>query len=132
MRKVRNNKGITLIALVITIITLIILAGVSVYVGFGDGGIITKALQTKDTQRIAEYQEALEIAKATVKLNTLSLTMDDYWEEIKRPGALAINITEFERVDSNTGYVRVDYIYEYLIEYIEEGNIKITFNGKKL
>lgn len=39
----RQNKGITLIALVITIIVLIILAGVSVNLLFDNNGIITKA-----------------------------------------------------------------------------------------
>ena len=130
MSKVRNNKGITLVALVITIIILIILAGVSLFALYGDNGIITKASQTQEVQRIAEYQEALEIPKATVKLNTLGLTMDDYWAEINRDGTLPINVTDMERVDGDVGYVTVDDKYEYLIEYIEEGNIRITYNGK--
>ena len=39
----RNTKGITLIALVVTIIVLIILAGVSINLVFGNLGIVTKA-----------------------------------------------------------------------------------------
>ena len=45
-RKSRQNKhakGITLIALVITIIVLLILAGVAINALFGDNGLITKA-----------------------------------------------------------------------------------------
>ena len=38
-----NNKGITLIALVITIIVLLILAGVSIAMLTGDNGLLTKA-----------------------------------------------------------------------------------------
>ena len=41
----RNNKGITLIALVITIIVLIILAGISISILMGEDGLITKAKQ---------------------------------------------------------------------------------------
>lgn len=37
------HKGITLIALVVTIVVLLILAGVSITVLFGDSGIITMA-----------------------------------------------------------------------------------------
>jgi len=42
-----NNKGITLIALVITIIVLLILAGVAIATLTGDNGILTKAASSK-------------------------------------------------------------------------------------
>ena len=41
MRKTKENKGITLIALVITIIVLLILAGVSIATLTGNNGILT-------------------------------------------------------------------------------------------
>ena len=41
-RKIKTNKGITLIALVITIIVLLILAGVTIAMLTGDNGILTK------------------------------------------------------------------------------------------
>ena len=41
--RTRNSKGITLIALVITIIVLLILAGVSIAMLTGDNGILTQA-----------------------------------------------------------------------------------------
>ena len=43
----RKQKGITLIALVITIIVILILAGVTVATLTGDNGILTKAGQAK-------------------------------------------------------------------------------------
>ena len=51
MKKIRNlekNEGVTLIALVITIIVLLILAGVSISTLMGPNGIITKAKQAKE------------------------------------------------------------------------------------
>ena len=46
--KQKNNKaGITLIALIVTIIVLLILAGVSINLLLGDNGIITKAKEAK-------------------------------------------------------------------------------------
>ena len=43
-----KNKGITLIALVITIIILLILAGVSISMISGENGILTKATEAKE------------------------------------------------------------------------------------
>ena len=49
MEKLKNNRqGITLIALVITIIVLLILAGVSIAMLTGDNGIITQAQKCND------------------------------------------------------------------------------------
>ena len=39
----KNNKGITLVALVVTIVVLLILAGVSINLVLGNNGIIAKA-----------------------------------------------------------------------------------------
>ena len=56
----QKNKGITLIALVITIIVLLILAGVTIATLTGDNGILTKAsIQTN--QGNAEERVQLEV-----------------------------------------------------------------------
>ena len=47
MSKIKENKGITLVALVITVIVLIILAGVTISLVVGDNGIITKSKEAK-------------------------------------------------------------------------------------
>ena len=56
--KLKNNKGITLVALVITIIILLILAMVSIKIAI-DGGLITKASKATDTHTIAAEKEAI-------------------------------------------------------------------------
>ena len=43
----KNNKGITLVALVVTIVVLLILAGVSINLVLGDNGIVKKAQDAK-------------------------------------------------------------------------------------
>ena len=67
MRKIlKKENGITLIALVITIIILIILAGISINLLLGDNGIVRKAQQAKtDTEqsRINEEKGLNEAAK---------------------------------------------------------------------
>ena len=42
-KEIKSNGGITLVALVVTIIVLIILAGVSISLVLGNNGIVTKA-----------------------------------------------------------------------------------------
>ena len=60
-RRVKKvNKGITLIALVITIIVLLILAGVSVATLTGEGGILNKATKAKSQTSIKEGEEAIK------------------------------------------------------------------------
>lgn len=60
----KGQKGITLVALVVTIIVLIILAGVSIALVLGDNGIITKAKQGKTNYAIGANEEHDQMANA--------------------------------------------------------------------
>ena len=53
----RKNKGITLVALVVTIVVLLILAGVSINLVLGDNGIIAKAQEAKTKQAEASEND---------------------------------------------------------------------------
>lgn len=57
----KENKGITMVALVVTIIVLIILAGISINMIVGENGIITMAKQAKENTELAEIQERQEL-----------------------------------------------------------------------
>ena len=48
MRNRNTNEGITLIALVVTIIVLLILAGISISMLSGDNGILQRAAEAKE------------------------------------------------------------------------------------
>ena len=61
IKKVEKNKGITLIALVITIIVLLILAGVTIATLTGDNGILTKASQAKEEMSQASAEEKVGV-----------------------------------------------------------------------
>lgn len=65
----KNQNGITLIALVITIIVLLILAGVSIAMLTGENGILTKATSAKDESSKAEVKEAVSLAIAEIYAN---------------------------------------------------------------
>ena len=58
--QLRESKGITLIALVITIIVLLILAGVSIAMLTGENGLLTKANEAKDKTKEATVKEIVE------------------------------------------------------------------------
>ena len=55
--KIKEFKGITLITLVITIILLIILAGITINIGLGENGLFTRAKQAKNKYLTAEREE---------------------------------------------------------------------------
>lgn len=67
--KQRDANGITLIALVITIIVLLILAGVTIATLTGDNGIIGKAGEAKENTIAAGEKEAIELAVTSIKMN---------------------------------------------------------------
>lgn len=63
----KQNKGITLVALVITIIVLLILAGVSISLVVGDNGVLTQAKGSSDATKIGQMQEALQLAMSDLQ-----------------------------------------------------------------
>ena len=65
------NKGITLIALVITIIVLLILAGVSIATLTGENGILTQANTAKTRTAEAQVNEEIKLAYNTVQTDSL-------------------------------------------------------------
>ena len=70
-----NSKGITLIALVITIIVLLILAGVTIATLTGDNGILTKAQNAKTQNDKVTVKEKVDLGVG--ELETLQSVMDE-------------------------------------------------------
>ena len=58
----KGQKGITLVALVVTIIVLIILAGVSIALVLDDNGIATKAKAAGQNYAIAANEDAAQLS----------------------------------------------------------------------
>ena len=67
----KKETGITLVSLVVTIIILIILAGISINLLMGDNGIITKAQQAKENTLLAQEEEAKQLNQLYVDLENL-------------------------------------------------------------
>ena len=70
MEKIEKQKGVTLVALVVTIIVLIILAGISINLILGDNGIITIAKKAKENTELAKIEEETELNELYTQLET--------------------------------------------------------------
>ena len=69
--KIQENKAITLIALVITIIVLIILAGVAINLAFGQNGLVARAKAARGEYSTAEAKEKLEQEILNVQIQAI-------------------------------------------------------------
>ena len=74
MEKNEKNKGVTLIALVITIIVLLILAGVSISTLTGQNGILKRAIEAKNTTEVASEKEGIQMAVTTSQMASANYT----------------------------------------------------------
>lgn len=115
-----KNKGITLIALIITVIILLILASVTITTLTGNNGIITKTMESKQKIEQAEIEEQLSLAVSSAKLKKQgnSITIEDILEELEKQGV------DFEKEDDQTLIIGGNHIYK-----IEEKDGKITWEN---
>lgn len=65
----KNQKGITLVALVVTIIVLLILAAVTITLALGQNGIIGKAVEAKESQVGRSVEEDCLSALAALQVD---------------------------------------------------------------
>ena len=86
MRKEKKQAGITLIALAITIIILLILAGISIGVLTGENGLIKQSQSAKTQTEIAEEKEILDTAtvKAMAKDRYGNLSQENLQESLDK------------------------------------------------
>ena len=69
-KRIKNNNGVTLVALVVTIIVLIILAGISINLLLGDNGIITIAKKAKENIELAKIEEETQLNELYTQLES--------------------------------------------------------------
>ena len=97
-----ENKGITLIALVITVIVLLILAGVSIAMLTGDNGVLTKAVEAKEKTQKADLIERLQTDLLGMQIENMEgITkkefkdvLDKYFEKVPEVEELPDNLKE--------------------------------------
>lgn len=103
----KNQKGITLVALVVTIIVLLILAGVSLSLVAGGNGIINKSVRAVDETKVGAAKEQTELKLAEL--------VADYYEEKYVNNTLDDTITNAR-----------DYIVSKASAGTDAGDYKVT------
>ena len=107
--QLKINKGITLIALVITIIVLLILAGVTIATLTGDNGILTKAQNAKEKNAQKTVEEQINLAVQASRINEgLVIDKDILEQELTNNG---IEITKSENDELPWTVKKDGYVY---------------------
>ena len=106
--KIKNEKAITLIALIVTIIVLLILAGVSIAVLTGDNSILRRSSEAKVTTKIAEIEEQANLLYTSKLITALKAPTGDrnvalatVCDELKKPENGGYNV-DFKTTEAAT------------------------------
>ena len=105
--RTKEMRGITLIALVITIVIIMILAGVTINLVVGNNNLFDKAKSTQKIQTVAGIKEALELEKVDIQVESKKVDLDTYLEQIST-GKKNYNLSSKEKVDEKN----VEIIYD--------------------
>ena len=123
--KINQSKGITLIALIITIIILLILAGVTINMLTGDNGILKQATKARETNSKAEFEEQVKLAVIASRVNdTASIDLKTLDEEINKISGTTIT----KSADNKLPWTVKKGSYEVTIT--EDGTITTNTTGK--
>ena len=128
-QKLKQSKGITLISLVVTIIILVILAGVTISLILGNDGIVEKTKEAKAVTSVATAQENLELLKSKILLDKFEITLDDYLEELDKVKE-EYQVDDIEKIDDKTAEIIVDGKYKFTITDEGNGNLKTDYKGE--
>ena len=122
----KQKKGITLIALVVTIIVLLILAGISISLVLNNTGIITKATDAKNSSEMRQAQDEVNLAISYLQIENATSTLT---RENKRR-ILEDELRKFSADSSvsisGTGYKITHKKYDFFINE----DLKISSSGK--
>ena len=126
-----GKKGITLISLVVTIIVLLILAGVTIATLTGNNGILTRASEAKEKTEEAQEKEGLELAVTSSQMedvNTLEITEEKLSDAIKQQFG---NNKNFSITDNGDGSFLVNMNDTQRMYYIDETG-EVIYQSKML
>ena len=95
----KNQSGITIVTLVITIVILIILAGISIGSITNDNGIINQATNAKNDMQYQQWSEQIDSAIIDVESKHVNPTFDEVVQELIDKGI----IDKENQVNKETG-----------------------------
>ena len=116
----KNQKGVTLIALVITIIVLLILAGVSIAMLTGDNGILTQAKSAKISQIEGQVREEVNLAVQAAKMDAENKAVTTNTGFLAETQVAAV-VTELQKdLTTGKGYTVAERSNKVTITYTTE------------
>lgn len=133
----KQNNGVTLVALVITIIVLLILAGVSISLVVGDNGVLNQAVNAADNTNEATAKSEIEMAVSVGVTEYLGAKYDgtlasgadltDYLEPADLERNMATCTIKEATIDLSSGSADVTVVngsteYTYTITLSTSGN----------
>ena len=127
-----SEKGITLIALVITIIVLLILAAVSIAMLTGENGILKKASTAKEKHQISEAKEKIELALQDLRIEEESkgnsLTKEKLSKLSESEYEISVGSTESFPVEVVQSIYKFQINDKYQVEYLGEATgTRVTY-----
>ena len=132
----KNNKGITIIALVVTIIVLLILSSISISYVVNKNGIIDNVNSNKENAEIKSIESKLQVESTSFNIqNNGKLNLDKYMSKVEKLDEWKVTENDEEdeieeSVRKNVKEVVVNDKYVFEIKLDNEG-IKIEYLGKK-
>ena len=128
LKQKKNENAITLIALVVTIVVLLILAGVSISMLTGENGIITQAQEAKLETRGGTVEERINVWKTEVISSNFVNTEYDS-EEIMLNKLVTEELVKEKEIDRTEKTITIGKrIIHYNINSEEKNAIKIKVN----
>lgn len=102
----KSNKGITLVALVITIIVLLILAGVSISLVVGDNGVLNQSQKAAKNTDLASATSAMQLTLTS--LNTKFMG-DNWTEDVTAKLYAKVKVSDLDTELQKNGFYIVKY-----------------------
>ena len=122
--KTKETGGMALVTLAVTIVILLILAGVSVRLVIGNNNLFDKAKSTQKVQTIAGIKEALELEKADIQVESKRVNLENYLEQIST-GKKNYDLSSTEKIDNKNAYIIINAQYKFLLKDKENGDVEI-------
>ena len=142
----RNAKGITLVALIITIVILLILAGVSIGT-LQNTGLFEKTKKAKVAHMAAECQEQISLDIASIRIDPankdknvdIALLKDQLPGEDTKVSISSLNTTELTGVykydDNNSFIFKIDSDFNVTVDnehVVKQGSFKATVDSSSI
>ena len=135
-KKINKSRiaGMTLIALVVTIIVIIILATVGITIGLGSGGVIEKAEVSKDIVKLSEYGTTIKMITANEYTNKMSNEKTGELKELVKNTLKKDEkwVKDVEDVKGDENKIKVITVEDYIIvaQIWDDGDLDIINAGK--